>query len=95
MTDQRMLNLVLKWWDLLQSTQKQTGHLREKQLDSHKMRKNKRAKRLKEASDMSDGVARGVLFGEVHGQCSQQKRHQSKINGQKSILMFPGSKTLL
>lgn len=54
MTDQRMLNLVLKWWDSLQSTQKQTGHLREKQLDSHKMRKNKRAKRLKEGSDMSD-----------------------------------------
>lgn len=56
MTDQRMLNLVLKWWDSLQSTQKQTGHLREKQLDSHKMRKNKRAKCLKDGSDMSDGV---------------------------------------
>lgn len=31
----------------------------------------------------------------AHRQCSQQERHQSKINGQKSIPMFPSSKMLL
>lgn len=39
MTDQTMLNPVVKRWGSPQSMQKQTGYLRGKQLDSQKMRK--------------------------------------------------------
>lgn len=79
--------------------QKQTGQLREKQLDLQEQveeERTSRAKQLNEGKRQERMVLHKVFYlASAHRQCSLQERHQSKINGQKSILMFPGSKMLL
>lgn len=71
--------------------QKQTGHQREKQQDAQREGEEGRA-----SEQRRDETGELVFYlASVHRQCSQWDRHQSEINGQKSILMFPSSKTLL